>query len=88
MIVMPLMPEEQTASWLALLELYSILPAGWTLIGGQLVHLHCAERGRFPGRGTNDADLSKKDRQRLSRMVTAIDRDRELTLDVVGANLD
>lgn len=56
MIVLPVMPAEQTASWLALLDLYARLDHGWTLIGGQLVHLHCAERGRYPDRATNDAD--------------------------------
>lgn len=50
------MPEEQTASWLALLDLYERLDQGWTLVGGQLVHLHCAERGRSPDRATHDAD--------------------------------
>lgn len=50
------MPAEQTASWLGLLDLYARLSEGWTLIGGQLVHLHCAERGHFPVRPTNDAD--------------------------------
>jgi hypothetical protein len=50
------MPAEQTASWLGVLDLYDQLPQGWTLIGGQLVHLHCAERGQFPERATNDAD--------------------------------
>jgi hypothetical protein len=56
MIVLPAMPPEQTASWLGLLDLHERLPQGWTLIGGQLVHLHCAERGQFPVRPTNDAD--------------------------------
>lgn len=56
MIVLPDMPPEQNASWLGLLDLYDALPNGWTLIGGQLVHLHCAERGQFPARPTNDAD--------------------------------
>jgi hypothetical protein len=56
MIVLPAMPPEQTASWFALLDLFERLDRGWTLIGGQLVHLHCAERGRFPDRATNDAD--------------------------------
>jgi hypothetical protein len=50
------MPPEQTASWLGLLDLHERLSDGWTLIGGQLVHLHCAERGQFPVRPTNDAD--------------------------------
>ncbi|MFT4010030.1 MAG: hypothetical protein QM655_08310 [Nocardioidaceae bacterium] len=56
MIFLPVMPPEQTASWLGLLDLYERLSDGWTLIGGQLVHLHCAERGQFPVRPTNDAD--------------------------------
>lgn len=56
MIVLPPMPPEQTASWLGILDVYDRLSEGWTLIGGQLVHLHCAERGSFPVRATNDAD--------------------------------
>jgi hypothetical protein len=56
MIVMPPMPPEQTASWLGVLDLYDHLGEGWTLIGGQLVHLYCAERGQFPVRPTNDVD--------------------------------
>ena len=56
MIVLPPMPPEQTASWMGLLDLHERLADGWTLIGGQLVHLHCAERGQFPVRPTNDAD--------------------------------
>lgn len=56
MIVLPAMPHEQTASWLGLLDLHERLAEGWTLIGGQLVHLHCAERGQFLVRPTNDAD--------------------------------
>jgi hypothetical protein len=56
MTVLPPMSPEQTASWIGLLDLYDHLQSGWTLIGGQLVHLHCAERGQFPVRPTNDAD--------------------------------
>lgn len=56
MTILPHMPREQTASWLGLLDLYDRLNHGWTLIGGQLVHLHCAERGQFPVRPTHDAD--------------------------------
>lgn len=56
MIVLPGMPPEQAASWLGLLDLYERVSDGWTLIGGQLVHLHCAERGQFPVRPTSDAD--------------------------------
>lgn len=56
MIELPTMPPEQTASWLGVLDLYDHLSDGWTLIGGQLVHVHCAERGASPVRPTNDAD--------------------------------
>lgn len=53
---MPVMDEAQKQSWHALMELYEHLDSGWTLIGGQLVHLHCAERGTIPSRPTNDVD--------------------------------
>jgi hypothetical protein len=46
----------QEAAWIALLELHERVPDEWTLIGGQMVHLHCAERGYEPRRSTNDAD--------------------------------
>lgn len=56
MIVMPVMAKGQEAAWHGLLDLYEAHPEGWTLIGGQLVHLHCAERGFVPQRPTDDAD--------------------------------
>lgn len=56
MITLPAMPAKQTASWLALFDLYDELPQGWTLVGGQLVHLHCAERSHTPERATEDVD--------------------------------
>src|SRR5437870_1071648 len=46
----------QEAAWVALLDLYERHPEDWTLIGGQMVHLHCAERGYAPQRPTTDAD--------------------------------
>ncbi len=56
MIVLPPMSVAQAASWHALLDVYDRLPTGWTLIGGQMVHLHCAERGTSSPRPTDDAD--------------------------------
>lgn len=50
------MAPEQEAAWHGLLDLYEAHPEGWTLIGGQLVHLPCAERGFAPQRPTDDAD--------------------------------
>lgn len=36
------MTEAQAASWHAMMDLYTKVPEHRTLIGGQLVHLHCA----------------------------------------------
>lgn len=46
----------QTQSWHALMDLFESVDTDWALIGGQLVHLHCAERGESPTRPTNDVD--------------------------------
>lgn len=40
------------------------MPDHWTLVGGQLTHLHCAERGGAPPRPTNDLDAVMDVRQR------------------------
>lgn len=55
-IELPPMGERQTASWEALIELHRLVPRHWTLVGGQMVHLHCFERGAHPPRPTDDAD--------------------------------
>lgn len=56
MIVLPPMSDAQAASWHGLMDVYQQLCAGWTMIGGQMVHLHCAERGSLPPRPTDDVD--------------------------------
>jgi hypothetical protein len=55
-IELPVMNEAQKQSWHALMDLYELVNSDWVLIGGQLVHLHCAERGVSPTRPTNDVD--------------------------------
>jgi len=55
-IVMPAMSRVQAASWNGVMDLHRRLDHGWTLVGGQLVHLHCAERGYVPPRPTDDVD--------------------------------
>lgn len=55
-VQLPALSEAQKQSWHALMDLYEQVNSNWTLIGGQLVHLHCAERGVFPTRPTNDVD--------------------------------
>lgn len=55
-VTLPAMPDSQAASWHALMDLHESLPGRWTIVGGQMVHLHCAERDTFPVRPTDDAD--------------------------------
>jgi hypothetical protein len=42
-VVLPAMSEGQREGWHALLDLHDVMPVGWTLVGGQMVHLWCAE---------------------------------------------
>jgi len=45
------------AIWEQLIRLTSLRPAGWTLVGAQMVALHGHEHGKVPPRGTTDADV-------------------------------
>lgn len=56
-VVLPAMPEPQVAAWHAVLDLDENLTAPWTLIGGQMVALWCAEAGFDVVRPTEDADI-------------------------------
>jgi len=57
MISLPPMASKQLHAWKALLEVAEQIPDGWTLVGGQLVHLHVCERGGVVSRATNDGDV-------------------------------
>ena len=82
MIVMPAMAQGQEAAWHGVLDLYEAHPEGWTLIGGQLVHLHCAERGFAPQRPTDDADTVVNARSaQVPGAVTASLKDLEFAAD-------
>ncbi len=50
------LPAIQVRMWHALLDLSEHLPGQWTLVGGQMVALHAAERGVDMGRTTTDVD--------------------------------
>ena len=56
MITLPAPDERTTRLWVAVFELHERMPKDWTLVGGQMVLLHCIERGTFPVRATNDLD--------------------------------
>jgi hypothetical protein len=55
-VTLPAMRAGQRAGWEALLDVHEANPTGWTLVGGQMVHLWCAERGASPVRPTDDLD--------------------------------
>jgi hypothetical protein len=55
-IIMPAMPYAQAASWHGVMDIHDRLDYGWTLVGGQLVHVHCAEHGYPAPRPTDDVD--------------------------------
>ena len=70
MIVMPVMPAAQEKVWHALFAVQRSIPTGWTVVGGQMVHLHCAERDVAPHRTTTDGDTVmdiRADRNMLRR---------------------
>jgi len=54
--VLPPMTRGQAEAWSGLLDLSERHPTGWTLVGGQMVHLHCIERSVAPPRPTDDVD--------------------------------
>ena len=70
LVHLPALGEAQKQSWHALMDLYEHIDTNWTLIGGQLVHLHCAERGVFPTRPTNDVDTVVNIRARPTMLAT------------------
>jgi hypothetical protein len=55
-VVLPPMTPAQTEAWNGLLDVAERHPTGWTLVGGQMVQLHCIERGVAPTRPTDDVD--------------------------------
>lgn len=52
------MPDEQACAWKTLLAMsVTLLDVSWTLVGGQMVYLHCLEQGIEPQRVTIDGDI-------------------------------
>jgi hypothetical protein len=45
------------AAWHGLLDVAEIFPCGWVVVGGQMVYSHCAQRGSFPERPSDDGDV-------------------------------
>jgi hypothetical protein len=88
-VALPAMGEAQKQSWHALMDLYERLDSDWTLIGGQLVHLHCAERGATSVRPTNDADtvLDIRTVPQMHETFTAVLRDLGFSPEISGEGI-
>lgn len=56
-IQIPEMMEHEKQTWITLLDLSKRIPQDWCLAGGQMVHLHCWQRGTSPLKTTSDADV-------------------------------
>ena len=91
-IVLPAMAPAQIASWIGLFDLADRMNTGWTLVGGQMVQLHCFERGVSPPRATTDVDavLHVRERPDVLRSVTQVLSDigfvTDLAMSVNGTN--
>ncbi|TDW31412.1 hypothetical protein [Cryobacterium psychrophilum] len=55
-IQMLVLGNKSSQAWHALFDLAEKVPNNWCLVGGQMVHLWCIERGVTPNRPTDDAD--------------------------------
>lgn len=73
-IIAPAMTSAQAAAWHALFQVHERHPSGWALVGGQMVHSLCWERGAVPPRPTQDADavLDVRARPRVLHDFTAV----------------
>jgi hypothetical protein len=56
-VVLPPMSAAQEGAWLTLIQMSDRVGSTWCLVGGQMVHLYCAERSVTPNRPTEDADI-------------------------------
>lgn len=57
-VTLKALSSRQRQAWLALLEVSVAFPSGWCVVGGQMVHLLCQERGSTANRPTNDGDVA------------------------------
>jgi hypothetical protein len=56
-VVLPAMSAAQESAWQVLLDLDQELDQPWSLVGGQMVFLHCAEQDVPTHRSTDDGDV-------------------------------
>ena len=57
LLLLPALPGHGDSLWETLIELTELWSGEWTLIGGQMVHLHALENGETPPRISTDIDV-------------------------------
>lgn len=68
LIEVPELLEFDQQAWFTLFDLSEAIPRHWALVGGQMVHLHCWQRGRPAPRVTTDTDIIMDIRARKSAL--------------------
>jgi hypothetical protein len=56
-LLLPTLQGHDDRLWDVLMELTELRPGEWTLIGGQMMHLHALEHGQIPPRISTDLDV-------------------------------
>lgn len=89
-VIMPAMSAAQSAGWQTLMDLAERRPEGWALVGGQMVHLWCAQRGSDLARPTDDIDtvLDVRARPHIYPEVTAALKDMGLVAQTTPEGID
>jgi hypothetical protein len=82
------MTEAQEQGWHGLFDIAVRITNGWTLVGGQMVHLHYAERGISPTRPTDDVDTVLDVRAHPTMLQTFTSALSELGFRSAGASPD
>lgn len=77
--------ERHVRSWHALMDIAPLLPQGsWTIVGGSMVYLHCAERGMASPRETHDVDAMLDVRAHPHILTDFTGRLKEIGFDAAG----
>jgi hypothetical protein len=84
----PLAAGRDEVLWPAMLDLAAAVPQPWTLIGGQMVHLHGALAGRSPHRFTEDIDVVFDMRVEVDAIAKADRALARLGYEVTGVSAD
>jgi hypothetical protein len=79
---------KQEAAWRGLIAVSRKVTSGWCLTGGQMVQLHCWERGAEPNRPTDDGDTLLDVRARPRIMIEFTQALHDVGFDPTGETME